>query len=173
VKQRFEPLAEKVRMNRTHARSHQVQETVSVLLIDAGLIIIIALITPFIFERQTLLFDVNAFASLTLMVIGLMTMIRTKDVVSQIMGLAVAFNGLYAIGYTFLSPAAPLSIDPQLQILLFLCLISGTTLSYAIGYFLVPAVVESSGSIDMEKQDVLNEKMPRKERRRRRRLADG
>jgi len=158
---RFSAIAESFHVTRIEERISTIRTNISVLLIDASLIVVIAiaiaLISPIIFAGHSGLFVVNTFASLTLLVIGLMIMIRAKDVISQVMGLSVAFNGLYVIGYTFLSPEAAATISPELQILLFLCLFSGTFLSFAIAYALVPQLFASSKSIEVKRQDILNE----------------
>ncbi len=160
---RFELIAQDFRKRQTERRLRETRESINALLIDATLIAAIVVSALLLFAGSGITYVDNLIAALTLLVIGLQIMIRADDIVTQVMGLSVAFNGLYVVGFTFLSPGTNFGIDPQLQLLLLVCLFAGTTLSFVIAYILLPDLFNSAKTIEVREQAELNEEIEQDE----------
>jgi hypothetical protein len=116
---RFKGIAESFKKEQIGRRSREVRESVIALLVDSALLTVIVAGALLLFASHGIEFVDNVIASLALLLIGLVIMIRADDIVTQVMGLSVAFNGLYIAGFTFLIRGTSFGINAQLQALLF------------------------------------------------------
>jgi hydrogenase-4 membrane subunit HyfE len=89
--------------------------------------------------------------SLALLLIGLVIMMTVPDILAQVMGLLVMENGLFLFVITIMNT------NPGLRLPLVLSMLAWHTLTFIILLYILPRLQRASGSIEVDKQNELQE----------------